>query len=688
MMRRASSVVLFLVLALRIFSQQSEDFGYISDPYLSFKLTPGGFIPLASSTDLFKVGGGFEAGGEYRLLPFLYATAGLGYTLLPVRSKTEEVVNLFSLGTGAALNFEVAPDFYTGAYGRAGYYYGFVSGGDPSGSGNPFVQGGLYASYRLLPNLSLGIDTSYRHFFGFTSDVAVALGVSYHFYFASKDVIEVSEPELRVLPVLFKYYDRNPVSTMTIRNSSDEPLINLSVHFLAREFMINPKLCAGPLRLEPGEEVEVDLYALFTEEILKVSEGTKVSANISLDCLFQGEEYNKDIVGTLDVVSRNGIVWDDDRKAACFVTAKDPAVLRFAKTVSGLLRDKGESGFDEVLLKAMAVSAALDCYGLAYAQDPATPYAEFSNEDTVIDFLQFPNQTLEYKGGDCDDLSILYCALLESLGIETAFVTVPGHIFAAFRLEGDEQSVLAAFSNRDRKDFIISNGGVWVPVEVTSLSGGFLNAWQLGAQQWNLSAASDQAGFFPVHDAWGVYEPVGYSGLESSIVLPAETEVLDKYEEELALLFRREVEPQIEELKAKISAAPADLKLRNSLGVLYARYGRYDQALKVLADIQQRGEYVPAYINMGNIYYLKQNYPRARAEFEKALARLPNHPRLILMMARLEDQLDNRDRALALRERLKELAPELAASLSYMQEAGDSTTRSADIEEGGVLWED
>ena len=32
-------------------------------------------------------------------------------------------------------------------------------------------------------------------------------------------------------------------------------------------------------------------------------------------------------------------------------------------------------------------------------------------------------QTLEYRAGDCDDLSILYSALLESVGVETAFIT-------------------------------------------------------------------------------------------------------------------------------------------------------------------------------------------------------------------------------------------------------------------------
>jgi transglutaminase-like putative cysteine protease len=34
-----------------------------------------------------------------------------------------------------------------------------------------------------------------------------------------------------------------------------------------------------------------------------------------------------------------------------------------------------------------------------------------------------------YRAGDCDDLSILYCSLLEAIGIRTAFVTIPGHIF-------------------------------------------------------------------------------------------------------------------------------------------------------------------------------------------------------------------------------------------------------------------
>ena len=38
------------------------------------------------------------------------------------------------------------------------------------------------------------------------------------------------------------------------------------------------------------------------------------------------------------------------------------------------------------------------------------------------EYVQFPNQTFELKGGDCDDLSVGYSSWLESSGIQTALV--------------------------------------------------------------------------------------------------------------------------------------------------------------------------------------------------------------------------------------------------------------------------
>ena len=457
-MKRLRLIWFLCLISTQVFGQTTDTTAYISEPYWSLTVVPGGALPLMSATELMTPGMSLDLAGEYRLLPFLYARLGLNYTLLPVRSPTGELANLLSIGAGPRLSFQVLPDFTIGPYVRGGYYFGFLTGGEPAWSANPVVDVGAQISYRIYPSISLGIDASYRSFFGFTGDVVLSISASYHRFFSSPSILEVSEPELRVLPILYSYYDTNPISTLTIRNTTDQPVTDVRVSFFAPEYMVDPKSCSPPFTLAPDEERTVEVLALLTDGVLSVSEGTKVSATIAVDSTFAGREYRREIFETLEIMSRNAMVWDDDRKAACFVTAKDPAVLRFARTFAGLLRGRSVPAFDDALLDAMILHEALCAYGMAYATDPSTPYSEYSTDQTTVDFLQFPNQTLEYKGGDCDDLSILYCTLLESLGIETAFITVPGHILAAFRLPGADTVARSGFQRQS--SFIVRDDGI------------------------------------------------------------------------------------------------------------------------------------------------------------------------------------------------------------------------------------
>jgi hypothetical protein len=70
--------------------------------------------------------------------------------------------------------------------------------------------------------------------------------------------------------------------------------------------------------------------------------------------------------------------------------------------------------------------------------DPASSFVEISEDAAALDSLNYPYQTLYYWGGNCDDLSILYCSLLEALGVDTACITIPGHIYAAFDTGAEE----------------------------------------------------------------------------------------------------------------------------------------------------------------------------------------------------------------------------------------------------------
>ena len=55
--------------------------------------------------------------------------------------------------------------------------------------------------------------------------------------------------------------------------------------------MDNPKQCSTPDQLEGGEEKEIELYALFSDQVLEITEGTKVSAKITLEYTLKGKNY-------------------------------------------------------------------------------------------------------------------------------------------------------------------------------------------------------------------------------------------------------------------------------------------------------------------------------------------------------------------------------------------------------------
>ncbi|HEB10262.1 MAG TPA: hypothetical protein ENI06_03500 [Spirochaetales bacterium] len=85
------------------------------------------------------------------------------------------------------------------------------------------------------------------------------------------------------------------------------------------------------------------------------------------------------------------------------------------------------------------------------------------------------------------------------MGIETAFITVPGHIFIAFSLDMVPDAARRSFLRAD--ELIFRNDKTWLPVEITKIQSNFLDAWQAGAKQWRENEAREQAGFYPVHSA-------------------------------------------------------------------------------------------------------------------------------------------------------------------------------------------
>jgi len=125
---------------------------------------------------------------------------------------------------------------------------------------------------------------------------------------------------------------------------------------------------------------------------------------------------------------------------------------------------------------------------LTYTSDPRA----------TSEYVQYPKQTLELKGGDCDDLSVCYSSLLESIGIETALVDYQSknklsHVNLMFNTKLSPQQANLITEN-DTKYFIRKNENgvdeIWIPVETTSLSD-FDTAWSIASDKFQDEAINN-----------------------------------------------------------------------------------------------------------------------------------------------------------------------------------------------------
>ncbi|MCL6097020.1 MAG: transglutaminase-like domain-containing protein [Bacteroidetes bacterium] len=112
-----------------------------------------------------------------------------------------------------------------------------------------------------------------------------------------------------------------------------------------------------------------------------------------------------------------------------------------------------------------------------------------------VEHVQFPHETIKLKGGDCDDLSVCFSSLLESVGIETAFVDFKNpdgvshvNLLINTQLLPGQSSLI---TNNDKKIFVRKNSNgvdqIWIPLETTSLNN-FETAWSAASDKFEKEA--------------------------------------------------------------------------------------------------------------------------------------------------------------------------------------------------------
>jgi tetratricopeptide (TPR) repeat protein len=596
------------------------------------------------------------------------------------------------------------------AYGAGGGYFGFLAGPESDSGGFASLHAGAGVAFQLLNDVSLFLAADYNAFLGTYASLSVGLGISTRLAgpgggavplgavtplrptdAPASGFIQIDNVTLdTVFPVLLKYYDTNSIGSARVTNIGEDVVQDVEIRVRPATYIDSPKLSARIDTLEPGESADVDLYVLFNEGILRVSESAKVVTDIEASYRVGNREARDVETVTLEAYDKNSLQWDDDARIAAFVTAKDEEIQRFAKTMAAVSRDAVVDAVSAELQTGMLLYSALVQQGLAYVVDPSSSYEVLSDNPLAIDFVQFPRQTLHVGAGDCDDLSVAYCTLLEAVGVETAFITVPGHIFAAFKLRTRPDDARGEFSRPE--DLIIRGDSVWIPVETTLLGEGFLEAWATGARQWRTSSEEGRAEFFVTADAWKTYDPVAFSVSEIELALPARDAVLTSFQSELRKYVLQEIFPREKQLKDLLKTRPQDVRLLNSLGVLYARYGMYEEARTRFEAALLIRDYLPSLINAANLDYIESDLRSARDRYAQVLAEERENVPALLGIARIEHELENFGSAREAYQALRQVAPDIAVQYAYLgpEGAGAESGRASEagIDRQSVLWQD
>ncbi len=671
--------ILILIIFISGFSAFSDSLEFKAAPYVS--------LPVAESADYYNVG--YGANLDLFWSPFQNGifglSGGLGYSALPTQAET--LLSAFRLQLGGGVRWQFLPRLTLGADLQAGLYYGIYETLDAL---NAAARGAIQLDFTVTDAFSFGAGADYSRFFTSETSLYDGVGVSIMGTVKPSGVGASPKIDLKyiesqpVFPVFYKWYDTNTFGNGTLKNSSTSTLKNIRVQVFINEFMDTPKDCISIAQVKPGDTVDFPVFALFKDSILTVTEKTKVAGEIVIEYEALGNTYRTKKNFTIDVYDRNAITWSDDRRAASFVTAKDPSVLQFAKEIAGGAREYHLKAGDKNFRSAMAIFIAMQEYGMKYIVDPVSSYESLSGDESAVDYLQFPRQTLQYRSGDCDDLTILYCALLESVGIKTAFITVPGHIYPAFALSISEDEAGKTFRN-GQENLIFDHEQVWVPVEITMLNSGFVDAWQKGAGEWMENA--ENASIYSIHDAWKTYESVGIREELKEIKVPLWNDVKVSYGREIDRYIASELDPQIKQIESRMASIGSSPRLENRIGTLYARYGKLDEAGRIFKKIIEKDNFLPSYNNLANVYYLQEDYSSALLYFNKAESISPDQRTIIAGRIKTLKALNRFTEADEQFNRLLALYPEYEKEYSLLSGNYANSDRAGESELP-VEWDD
>jgi hypothetical protein len=491
------------------------------------------------------------------------------------------------------------------------------------------AQGGFQRQVRSLygedadgNTYSLGVAARYK---GLKAEVArvfppvlpasTRVGVGVEFTL-SPSRVRVEKTELEnVFASYANRYAEYPVGKAKLTSRADEPLA-------AKLSLFVPGYMAAPTEkeivLRPKETKEVDLNAVFSPEILALAEDRPALAELAVSYQTKNRTRQERSRTQLFLYRPGAISWSDLRAAAAFVTAQDPVVSEFARALVAGADPALTGGNLRNVYVAMRAFDGLGAYGIQYVPDPNNPFSRVSETRAAVDQVQYPRQLLASRAGDCDDTSVLFCALLENLGVPTAFCDGPGHILMLFDSGIHARNAMSLSLAEEL--YVVRDDRVWIPVETTMLGRPFLAAWVEGADIYRRWQDNPEARVAAVQDGWAEYQPALPAGAAPRVTPPPAAEVDRRTAADVDTL-RAWQQAYLEEKYLKPLQKSQNVEDEFGAGLVYAEDGKLPEAAaRFRAVLAARPGDAAALNNLGNVELLAGRPDSALARYRAAYA--------------------------------------------------------------------
>lgn len=558
-----------------------------------------------------------HAQAAVKLQPKNYAPLALQASIVNRQGKTGQAIDLIKqamlLEKNSAVLYTTLGSFYAdnSLFDQARETLEKAATLDARSAAPYVIMGALYSQRRLFDEAISAYDKAVK--LSPSAENRQALEVAYAEkkksmeFGANAPQLALSDLRLdKIFSAAYKQYSKKPIGYVNVQNIGAQNYSNLKLTFSVKGYMDFPSSQAIPI-LNAGSALQVPLYATFNNRVLEIDEDTGVQTEIAVSYTHDGRNDSIRVNQPMTIYGKNAILWTQPDMVGSFVTPKDNILHDFVRQALNENKPKAEV-INSELLTAMTLFDVFTAHGIKYAVDPNSPYSALS--ENSVDYVQFSRETLKYRSGDCDDLSVLMSTALENLGVETAILDVPGHLLMMFNTRVPQAERHRVSANDDL--LVIRNNEVWIAVEATMIGTTFLEAWSEGSRKYHEHAAKNELKVIAMKDAWGEYPPVTLKPAAYTLVVPDKSQVAPIVSREKDLLLKASLDGLVAPYSALVRMDPANTEARMQIAIIYARNGLYKSAEKEFdAVLELDPDNSAVYNNRGNIYFNKQDFERA-----------------------------------------------------------------------------